>query len=126
MADVATQATAAVEMAAKRQQEIDTLKAETERLAPLADLGTKYRAALIEEVVTEGVRAFGNDFPAETERVLLAGASVEQLILKRDFNKGIAAQKLAGGRVTTDPDRDADSSTRRDAPPATPNAAYRA
>jgi hypothetical protein len=106
------------------EKERDALKAETERLAPLADDGKVYRADLIEEVVTEGVRAFGNAFPAETERLVLASATIEQIKAKRDFNKSLAVQTLQGGRVTTDPD--SNQHARQDAPPATPNAAYRA
>jgi hypothetical protein len=108
------------------EKERDTLKKETERLAPLADLGTLYKADLIEEAVSEGTRAFGNAYPTEQKRLLLAKGTVDEIKAERDMNKGIASQTLSGGRVTTDPDRDPDAANRRDREPAIPNAAYQA
>jgi len=126
LADAAHQAAAHEKRANEAEKERDTHKAEAERLAPLADMGRVYKADLIEETITECVRAFGNAYPVETERKLLEAAEIEQIKAKRDFNRTLAAQSLTGGRATTDPDRDPDSSTRRDGVPAIPNAAYQA
>lgn len=107
---------------ASRDAELADLKAESERTAPLADVGRQYKADLIEEVITEGVRAYGNAYPAETERHLLAGADLDQIKAKRDFHRALVP--FTAGRVTTDPD--SSQQTRPEPQPATPNAAYRA
>lgn len=126
LAEAAHTAAAHEKRANDAEKERDIHKAEAERLAPLADMGRVYKADLIEETITECVRAFGNAYPVETERKLLEAAEIEQIKAKRDFNRSLAAQSLTGGRATTDPDRDPDSSTRRDGVPAIPNAAYQA
>jgi hypothetical protein len=77
--------------------------AERERLAKLADYGRAYHQALIDEAVTEGVRAFGPTFKVEERRVRYADASVEAIKEDIDLWKPLAAAACpGGGRQTAD------------------------
>ena len=91
--------------------QISTLTARVRELEPLADDGRAYRGDLIEETITEGVRAFGNDFPAETFRGMLASQGLEAIKKLRDHHRAVASRNFPGGRrsvddVTEDPDRE--------------------
>lgn len=82
--------------------ELDSLRARLEDLQPLADVGQVYLQDLREQVMAEGVRAFGEAFPVETYRVLVGGASIEHLKSLRESFAGQASQRFAGGRKTSD------------------------
>lgn len=106
---------------------VTTLEQERDRLAPLADDGRAYRADLIEETLSEGVRAFGADFPAETFRALLEEQSLDAIKKLLAHHRAVAARELPTGRQSTDapPAPDPDPA---EALPSVgiPNAAYRA
>lgn len=91
------------------------------RLRRQADDGRSYREDLIEQALTEGVRAYGNDFAREAEKADLAGASLETIKRRRDQWKRTGDQVLPGGRKTTEGD---DPPNRREGK-AFPAAAYR-
>jgi len=78
--------------------------AEIERLRPLAQQGERYRADLIEEVLTEGVRANGEQFPVDTYREILAGTSLDNILAMREQYAEQARKRLGGGRQTVDDD----------------------
>lgn len=75
---------------------------EAARLRPLADMGQTYRADLIEQTVREGVRASGNDFPAETIRGLLAGQDLDAIKAMLDHYRKLADAIFQGGRRSVD------------------------
>jgi hypothetical protein len=83
-------------------ERVGSLTAEVERLRPLADAGNTYRADLIEEALSEGVRAQGNAFPKEVQRGMLEKASIEDIKKIRDSLKTVADKTFASGRQTTD------------------------
>src|SRR3990172_3285956 len=60
------------------------LVGEMARLQPLADQGVAYRADLIETAISEGVRAMGDAFSAETYRSMFATAPLYHIKLLRD------------------------------------------
>lgn len=97
------------------------LMAENARLAPLAEQGRQYRADLVEAAITEGVRAMGEAFPAETYRELFKSASLEQVKLLRDRWQAQAAMLFPGGRKTVDNEQQ----PQRQAAPRVPAAAYK-
>lgn len=78
------------------------LCADTPRLRQLADDGATYRADLIEQVATEGVRAFGNDYEAEQERAELAGLPLAGIKRRLTLYRQAADQALPAGRATED------------------------
>lgn len=87
----------------------DTLKklpeylTERERLAKLADYGTKYHAALVDEAITEGVRAFGaENFPVEERKLKLERQSIEDIQADLGLWRKTAAALFQGGRQTAD------------------------
>lgn len=84
------------------QAEFARMHAEIVRLSPLADAGKKYRESLIEEALTQGKRANGAGFAEETQRALLAGATIEQIVAIRDGFKATGDERFPGGRSTTD------------------------
>lgn len=84
---------------AGRVRELET---EVQRLAPLADQGTRYREFLVSETMSEGVRALGEAFPAETMRVMLEGANLATVESLLDHYRGIAAGVFPGGRRTVE------------------------
>ena len=75
---------------------------ENKRLRPRALEGDQYRHDLLERVITEGTRAYGNQFPAESERAMLASQEPATLKARAEFYQRIADTTLGGGRVTTD------------------------
>jgi len=83
---------------------VNWLAGEAERLRPLADEGRQYRSDLIEDALAEGVRAMGDQFPAETYRGMLKRAGLESIKALRDQWAAMAARQLPGGRQTTDTD----------------------
>jgi hypothetical protein len=93
-------------------REVTTLRAERDqllpladevkRLTPLADMGRQYHVDLLEATLAEGVRAQGNGFPLETQRALLANATLDQLKTLKAAYEQQAQAALAGGRVSAD------------------------
>lgn len=108
-------------------EELETLrplKAEVERMRPMADYGSLCRSNLIEDALTEGVRARGNDWPKEENRVKFERMSVEDVEFWRDeFRSSV---KLTEGRKTTDDVETPPDDKRTEAPtaPAVPDSAY--
>jgi hypothetical protein len=87
------------------QNNYDALKPlaeEVKRLTPLADMGRQYHVDLLEATLAEGVRAQGNGFPLETQRALLANATLDQLKTLKAAYEQQAQATLAGGRVSAD------------------------
>lgn len=78
--------------------------AEIERLKPLAEQGERYRADLIEEVLAEGVRANGQEFPTEAYREILKGTSLDNILAMREQYAAQARKRLGNGRQTVDDD----------------------
>jgi hypothetical protein len=78
------------------------LLAEVNRLAPLAADGRQYRADLVDEALAEGVRANGAEFPQETYRTVLEGATIPVIQRMRDDWRRLGDERLKGGRQTTD------------------------
>lgn len=69
------------------EQVFDKVRAELERLKPFelqAHDGKVLRAALIEETLAEGVRAFGNNFNREAKETMLAAMPVDAVKELRD------------------------------------------
>lgn len=94
IADLKTKTTAT------NDERVARLEAEVERLRPLADDGTAYRSDLIEDALSEGVRAHGSPFPKETQRALLEKASISEIKTIRDSFKAIGNSNFKGGRQT--------------------------
>ena len=105
--------------AASPDERITKLEADLERLRPLADDGTAYRAALIEETLSEGVRAQGNVFPKEIQRGLLEKASIADILKIRDSFKAQGDANFKSGRQTVD-----ESTVSVPSKPIIPAAAY--
>lgn len=72
------------------------------RLAPLADMGRAYRADLIEQVIKEGIRARGDDFPIETYKLLLQDADIDHIKSVLGSFRGAASERYPGGRISED------------------------
>jgi hypothetical protein len=89
--------------------EVTRLTAENVRLSPLAEDGKAYRTDLIEDTLKEGVRAMGLNFPEETYREMLAGATLERIKTVRDKFAEQAKGVVPSGRQTTDTDEKADA-----------------
>lgn len=83
-------------------EQVRWLIGENARLAPLADQGQQYRSDTIETAITEGVRAMGEAFPADTYREMFKSAALEQIKLLRDRWQAQAAKNFPGGRQTKD------------------------
>lgn len=77
---------------------------EVERLRPLADEGRAYRADIVEQAITEGKRARGDDFAEETYRALLGSVPLETVKRMRDDWAKDAQRLLPGGRQSVDTD----------------------
>ena len=95
--------------------------AENARLRPLADEGRAYRAAILEEALTEGVRAQGDAFKREQWESWLKAMPLEAVREHRDTWKQQGDAKLPGGRATredADPKADTAVKTERTATPA--------
>jgi hypothetical protein len=78
------------------------LAEEVGRLRPLADDGRAYRADLIGEALTEGARAFGEGFAAETYRGILEKADIPAIKRFRDDWRAVGDKQFVGGRATAD------------------------
>lgn len=83
-------------------ERVTKLEADLQRLRPLADAGETYRNDLIEQALTEGVRAQGNAFPKEVQRGMLEKASIEEIKKVRDGFKAAGDERLKGGRQSVD------------------------
>jgi hypothetical protein len=81
------------------------LVGENARLAPLADEGRQYREDLITDALAEGVRAMGENFPAETYRQMFNRAGLEEIKLLRSKWQEQAALRFPGGRKSEDEER---------------------
>lgn len=75
---------------------------ECTRLRALADEGRAYRSDLIEETLREGVRAQGQQFPAESFRAMLGKASITEIKSTRESFKAVGNSHFQGGRQTSD------------------------
>ncbi len=71
-------------------------------LRKLADEGRAYRNDLVESALTEGVRAYGNDFAKDTYKSVLERSDLEAVKRMRDDWKLIGDRELTGGRKTVD------------------------
>jgi len=98
------------------------LVSEMARLQPLADQGVAYRADLIETAISEGVRAMGDAFSAETYRSMFATAPLDHIKLLRDKWAEQAARVFPNGRQTTDASTPA---AERQPAQAVPDSAYK-
>jgi len=72
-------------------------------LSPLAETGRQYRADLIEEALTEGVRAFGNTFQRELHRRIFERASLEEIKAIRAEWQGLSRDKFGDGKRQSQP-----------------------
>lgn len=75
-----------------------------ERLRSQAADGRTYRADLIEEALTEGVRARGDKFDREKYQRICGTADLETIKTMRDDWRVLADERLPGGRKTKDED----------------------
>ena len=103
--------------------------AEIERLKPLAEQGERYRADLIEEVLAEGVRANGQEFPVDAYREILKGTSLDNILAMREQYAAQARKRFPGGRQTVDADEgeaDAAAAQPKQQRNGLPDAAYAA
>lgn len=76
---------------------ITWLVEENARLRPLADMGRTYRNDLIEEALSEGVRAMGNLFPLEQYRGMLSVANLDAIKAIRASFQEQAKLRFPGG-----------------------------
>lgn len=83
---------------------VRTLQAKVDELTPLADDGRQYRSDLIAEALSEGVRAFGNDFKKETYEGMLKSAPIATIRSMRDDWAKVAKSVLPSGRASVDSD----------------------
>ena len=86
------------------QAELDEARAEIERLTPLAEQGEQYHNDLVEQCIDEGIRANGDDFPADAYREILRGTSLENIKATLTMYAEQARKRFAGGRQTVDGD----------------------
>ena len=77
-------------------------RAEIARLTPLADDGRAYRADLIEQALHEGIRAYGNAFPAETYREMLTTQSLDGIKRIVALHREAADKAIPTGRTSVD------------------------
>ena len=64
--------------------------------------GKRYHADLIDELVEAGVRAQGNEFPADVQREIMRTASIEHIKALRDSYESMAKANLESGRHIND------------------------
>lgn len=69
------------------------------RLRRLADMGTEYRVDVVNQAITEGIRARGEKFKEEQWRATLGKLELEEVKRFRDDWKDAADEMLSGGRV---------------------------
>lgn len=111
------------ERANELTRQLDDARAEIARLRPLADDGRAYRADLVEQAITEGIRAYGNAFPVETYRAMLEGQSLDAIKRVRDMHKEVADKAIPTGRTSVDRGEKAPAPTRKN---DVPDAAFAA
>lgn len=111
------------ERATELTRQLDDARAEIARLRPLADDGRAYRADLVEQAITEGIRAYGNAFPVETYRAMLEGQSLEAIKRVREMHKEVADKAIPTGRTSVDRSEKAPAPTRKN---DVPDAAFAA
>ncbi len=78
-------------------EQVRWLIGQNANLSDLADQGRAYRADLIEQALTEGVRANGNDFDRDTYQRILEVAEVATITRMRDDWRQLADAQLGGG-----------------------------
>ena len=103
--------------------------AKIERLKPLAEQGEQYRTDLIEQCISEGIRANGDDFPADAYREILRGTSLENIKAMLAQYAAQARKRFPGGRQTVDGDEleaDADNEQPKQQRNGLPDSAYAA
>lgn len=95
-------------------------------LAPLAEDGRAFRASLIADALTDGVRAFGNAFDRTDSEALLTSLPIARIMQFRTAWRAIGDAALPGGRVSSDTAALAVPSTERASTrPAIPDEAFR-
>lgn len=85
-------------------EQVRWLIGENARLVTQADEGKQYRSNLIDEAITEGVRALGNNFPADTYRKMFEGATIEMIRSLKVQWQGQADALAPEGRRTQQED----------------------
>lgn len=81
---------------------VEQLEARVAELTPLAEMGTRYRTALIDATLAEGVRALGGAFNVEMNRRLLEGQGVDVIDAQLRQYQAVAAARFPGGAVVQD------------------------
>ena len=104
------------------QEIITDLLDQIGRMAMLADQGRAYRQDLIDTALGEGIKAMGNDFPAETYREMFSSAPLDTVKLLRDRWQEQAGKMFTGGRLTVDAEQ---KQTARSNGPAIPEMAFK-
>ena len=84
------------------EEAVEALRSEIGRLKPLAEDGTKLRAALVEEAVTEGKRALGENFKEDAQRSLMGRLPIEDVQTMRDSWKAQADKTIPTGRTSAE------------------------
>lgn len=105
-------------------ERVAALEAETAALTPVAEDGRQYRDDLVAEALAEGVRAYGENFDAETYEAILRSASLAVIKRMKADWAVIGDSRFSGGRKTKD-EGDAPG-TRQPEREAVPDSAYRA
>ena len=81
---------------------IEKLQKRVTELEPAAKDGQQYRSDLIEEALSEGVRAQGADFDRETYEETLRNSPIKTIKRMRDDWKRTADTVLPSGRATAE------------------------
>lgn len=84
------------------QQRATELDAKVKELEPLAEDGRAYREDLVTEALSEGVRAYGEKFDADTYRSLLANAPLATVKRMKADWQTIGDKAFPGGRKSAD------------------------
>jgi len=116
-------AEAQVTAANDAQAEAETRIAE---LSSLADDGRAYRVDLVEQAISEGIRALGEGFPEESYRTMLEGESVELATIRqiRDSFAETARAAIPSGQIIETAADDKGSEDEEVEESATPMQAY--
>lgn len=91
----------------KANARIATLDNELRDQAKWVDRGKRYHADLIADVITQGSRAMGDKFPAESQKRILADAPIDDLVTLRNTYKaqGDALLGSGGPNINDDAER---------------------
>lgn len=107
---------------AKLIEDVQTAAEQRATLEAEAADGRSYRADLIAESLAEGVRAYGDKFSRATYEATLKAAPLATIRQMRDDWRTVAADRLQGGRQTTDAAQPAKPTT---SVAAVPDSAFR-